>query len=265
MKKTVFFLFLLLTALGAGFWFSRANSSHTTSFPGLNAPGSPETPGRTARGGTTNLGGSVTEKLTIEQIVARLEDECQHGIWQRTKEWEIIFNSLSPAEMGQLMTAVKHLVLSPEQEELRKTLFSRWGECDPAAALAFANEFPESVMREDVIKMVLQGWLCTNADEAIAWIRTLPAGVTRSEAINLAIPYLAAKNPAAALDLVGSLPPSQRTAAYTTIFGLWAASDPAAAATQAEKLKLVGGPSGCIANHRQCLGCQRPASGAQVG
>ena len=90
------------------------------------------------------------EKLSVEQIVARLESECQHGIWRPTREWEIIFNSLSPAQIDRLMSAVRHLVLAPAQEELRRVLFSRWAECDPAAALTFARGLPEAKIKAKV-------------------------------------------------------------------------------------------------------------------
>src|SRR4029079_16422840 len=125
----------------------------------------------------------------------QLEDDCRRGVWHRTKEWEVIFNSASAVEIGSLMASVRHLVLSPPQEELRSALFSRWAECNPEAGVAFARDLPESAMRENVMRTVVQSWLYTNSEAAIAWIRNLPPGALRNEAVNLAIPYLATRNP----------------------------------------------------------------------
>jgi hypothetical protein len=210
MKKLLLSLFVLTATLGAGFWFGRITSSHTrgTSFDARDtsshapyAVAPLQTSERTAQAGGAYPSAGPMQKPSVEQIAARLRSECQRGIWRRTKEWEVIFNSLTPAEVGRLMSAVRDLVLVPAQEELRRALFSRWAEDDPAAALAFARGLPESALRDATILSVVQGWFYTSPEEAAAWIRQLPPGALKNELLNHAVRYLAAKDPNAALAL----------------------------------------------------------------
>src|SRR5262245_43056500 len=196
---------------------------------GTSARRLPETPTAPQPAAPT----AAPRKTTVQEIAAQIEAECRRGVWHRTKEWEVILNSASAAEIGSLMPSVRHLALAPAQEELRTALFSRWAECDPDAAVAFARGLPESAMREAVMRAVLQGWLFANPDAAIAWIRNLPPGALRNEAVNLAVPFLATRNPDAALALVELLPAGYRSSAYASAYGTWAASDPSAASAHA--------------------------------
>src|SRR5262245_9705295 len=136
MKKLA--LLLVLGAMfAAGFWLGKTGGRRVSEV---------RSPAETAPVPVT------APKTALEEIIARLENECRQGIWHRTKEWEVLFNSASAAEIASLMASVRHLVLAASQEELRHALFSRWAECDPEAALAFARGLPESALREGILR-----------------------------------------------------------------------------------------------------------------
>src|SRR5262245_4983047 len=102
MKK--FALLLLLGAmLAAGCWLGRSSARRV---PETRTPPVVVTP-------------PTTRKTSVQEIAAQLEAECRQGVWHRTKQWEVIFNSASASEIGALMAAVRHLVLAPAQEQLR--------------------------------------------------------------------------------------------------------------------------------------------------
>ena len=156
----------------------------------------------------------AARRYEVTEVIARIERECQHGVWRRTKEWEVIFHSLPKADLARLAAAVRRLVVNPAQEDLRSTLLACWAESDPGAAIAFAQGISDPVLREAGLRMILQAWIAADTDAAVAWISKLPPGATRNEAVHLAIPYVASRNPSAALALVELLPPGYRSSAY---------------------------------------------------
>src|SRR5262245_12280772 len=93
--------------LATGFWIGRI-SLRDSSAPDSQLP-SPNNLHTT----------TAFQKSAVAQVAARLETECRQGVWHRTKEWEVIFNSLSAPEVGALMPFVRHLLIAPAQEELR--------------------------------------------------------------------------------------------------------------------------------------------------
>ena len=164
------------------------------------------------------------------------------------------------------MSAVRHLVLAPAQEELRGALFSRWAECDPAAAIAFARRLPPSAMREAAMRAVLQGWLYTNPEAAIAWIRR--ASVRRAEKRGCQSRHSlsgiegsqgrvdAGRIAAAELSFVG-------LCFRIRIVGRARSGRGDRARKEARPASARAGSR--LRGHRRCLGSARPAGGAPMG
>jgi RNA polymerase sigma factor (sigma-70 family) len=73
--------------------------------------------------------------------------------------------------------------------------------------------------REQALAGVAQAWAKSDLEGAITWTRALPDGVDRDEIIRAALLGKAAVDPAAALDLVGLVPPGGRHAYFATTTG----------------------------------------------
>ena len=103
MKTNVLLSLALVAALALGFWAGRHMTQRLESDGGRPGNLPPiQTSSTTATSGAAYLAEGTAEKLTVEQIAERLERECKHGVWRRTKEWNAIFNSLTSAELAQL-------------------------------------------------------------------------------------------------------------------------------------------------------------------
>ena len=132
---------------------------------------------------------------------------------------------------------MRDLILIPAQDDLRRCLFSRWAEGDPAAAITFARALPKA-LRDAAVLFVAQGWLSSRPDEATAWIRQLEPGSLKNELLNEAVRTVAIKDPQGALSLVEMLPAKFRSSSYANVFGAWAAVDPVGAVDASKKLGL---------------------------
>jgi hypothetical protein len=73
--------------------------------------------------------------------------------------------------------------------------------------------------REQALSGVAQAWGASDLNAAIAWAKSLPDATERDEAIRAALVGKAALDPAAALDLVGTVPPGGKEFFFATTTG----------------------------------------------
>lgn len=82
---------------------------------------------------------------------------------------------------------------------------------DPAAAAAYVANFSNEETAPGNVAMVAQQWSYKSAQDAVNWALSLPAGAMQDAALSASLPSLAIKNPAAAEQLLNTLPASSAT------------------------------------------------------
>jgi len=181
MRPTPLFIACLLAVFAAGYALGHRRPAPATA---AGRPAEILRPGAAPAG---SLAASVPQ-LTVDQIIAQLADECRRGIWRRTAQWDVLLARLSPSDFGRILAAVREFVLSPTQDELRRTLLARRAEGDPRAAIDFVHGLPNSSLRDQLMLSALQGWLHADLAGAVAWIKELPPGAVRADALRVAPP-----------------------------------------------------------------------------
>lgn len=126
------------------------------------------------------------------------------------------------------------------------------------SGLASARRAAEALSgpnREQALAGVAQAWAKTDLTAALAWAKTLPAGTDREEAVRSVLLGQATVNPAAALDLVGSVPPGGRQAYFATTTGARVLSEAAKTDFEATVAWVAAHPGRL--NHEDLLGLAR--------
>lgn len=208
-----------------------------------------------------------TRKPSVEEIIPLVEHAAQTGRWAMSKRWEIIIDALGSSDFSPLLAVLARHPPSPARSRLMWTLYSRWAECAPAAALAHA-ELSDGTERWRLVNAVMEGWAFTDPQAAAEWALRLPKGRQRNSALRIIVRQLAtedpvrmvefarqagmeedpdfdvgwiyanwaAADPAGATVRAGSLSENARRQAYGGIAETWAHRDPAAAAQWASSL-----------------------------
>lgn len=125
----------------------------------------------------------------------------------------------------------------PKLNQEFMSLESRWGELDPAAALAWAQTIRDSEWKNIAFSTILQGWANRDPAAALAAVVGVKGGDPgMASYLMTVINIFAQKNPQAALAAVRNLPPGQLSELYPVLFRAWAQQDPLAAAAAAASL-----------------------------
>lgn len=127
----------------------------------------------------------------------------------------------------------------------------RWGTLDPAGALAWLNNQPNSAIKEKQMDGLMTAWVKTDLPAAAEYARAHLDGTIKSEShVALAANHLAANDPQAALAYIQTLPEgTAKQFAQTMAATRWAYLDPAAAAAWVSSLPAEdqGAAAGVIA------------------
>jgi len=153
-----------------------------------------------------------------------------------TRETEFAVEKLTDAE---LRIALEKLSgeTAPTATEMRKLLARRWAETDPSNAAAWAAQFPESPIRDDVLEQVAIGWAASHPEDAIAWLQTLPEGESKNIATLSAAYEMARVDPIVALTLATELPAGpDRDALLEHAVSQWANQDFVAASEWVKRI-----------------------------
>lgn len=160
--------------------------------------------------------------------------------------------------------------LSPELRRLvsSQTIFEKWGETDPAAALAAwkAND-PESIHNNYQLAAT---WARRDPAGALRWATENPAFDNAGYFVSLGIAWLGAEDPQRALAILGSVKnPDQGTGAFNGIASAWAAKDFPSALTWARTLTDGRGKNeafaGLASAADQLPEAERRALAAEIG
>lgn len=147
--------------------------------------------------------------------------------------------------------------------DLRDSALARrieaWAETKPDAAFQFANALPPGTLRERSREQVLIKWAAQDPAEAIAHVKPiipeLTAGIVGHRLLTTMADTIAQKDPKAAVEFAGDLPPEFRNNPVIAAGREWAKIDPIAALEWASGLGVdvtrgmrtgVGGWSGAV-------------------
>jgi len=141
------------------------------------------------------------------------------------EEMEFAVEKLTAAE---LKAALEKLSTDtePKATEMRKLLVRRWSELDPSDAVAWAAQFPESPIRNDVLEQIAIAWINSNPLHCVNWLQGLPDGESKRLATLGAAYEVARVDPLTALSLASELSPgSDRDAVVEHAVSQWASQD----------------------------------------
>jgi hypothetical protein len=161
-KPFLFGLALAATAFTAGFFLRPLLAPSRPAAAPRSAQRPAPLPPAQASLGPTQL--ESREKPPLALVVAKIRELDGQGTWIFTKEWEVMLNTLAPADFPPLFAAVGQLATRSIREALTEALYSRWGECDPAGALSHAQTLPLGRARDSALSKVVQGWAYTHPD-----------------------------------------------------------------------------------------------------
>lgn len=152
--------------------------------------------------GDAAFGRPPTRKISLEQVVQEIRQVDQNGSWLLNKQWEILINSLVASEIPTVLDAVEKMRALGPQTMLRNAFFSRWGETDPAAAMARALAIQNDELRATARRSVLQGWMYANPKEVVKWVGQLPEGTLRTEIGTMVLGYAMTNDPSSVVGIV---------------------------------------------------------------
>ena len=115
-------------------------------------------------------------------------------------------------------------------------LGARWGETDPRAGFAFAENARKNTRRA-LIENITARWAAIDPTAAVAWLNAKPGDHTREAALSSIIAELSRRDPAGALSLLQALPqtpssieahddPFFRDVQFNALANRWIKADP---------------------------------------
>ncbi len=124
--------------------------------------------------------------------------------------------------------------LSMTAGELRtRTLWAvahRWLDQDPAAALSALDSVADDEQRSQWQRRLLVKWVGTDRQAALRWSASLPPSAQRTSLLGEIASLAARDSPVEVLEFAATLEPYVRRAVARRALGVWATSDPRAAA-----------------------------------
>ncbi len=182
-------------------------------------------------------GSAQNEHASKVEFFGRLNDAF--AIHNKTRRKNCLFDAveaLDPKEFRGVLEQLRSARFA-ERQEVIAALFSRWGEIDPKAALAYAAELKGAPAHEAAIA-ILRGWLDHDAAGAESWILQQPDGPVKKGAMASLIQVVAGTNRAHALELAMASPIAFDASelAADSIFFSWTQTNPKEAATAAAQL-----------------------------
>jgi hypothetical protein len=148
-------------------------------------------------------GRSAEEELRAESSLASLLRTPNE--FQRAHDLYEAVSKMTPEEIAAAITTAQRLP-AQDRNVLLPMLAARWAESDPRAAAQFALNFSDRNVGYAVSRAALSVWAATDSQAALAWAQALPPGEQRSNAIYGVINALAKRDPASAMQVLGTLP-----------------------------------------------------------
>jgi len=180
---------------------------------------------------------AAPRRLTPEEILAKITALKKQG-WNWEKEWQTFVDSLNPADIAVVAAGLNQQLPNPEQRlSFLKPLLALWAKSDPSAALAYIDESQPGGLRDVEVEALLAGWTEQDPEAAAAWWRQLPDSRLRTDSAKTVIDALAGKNPAAAYEFAIGASAKLQSALIPDVFASWARTDPAAAVAQATQME----------------------------
>jgi len=125
----------------------------------------------------------LTRKPTVAEIIPLLEHATKLGRWNSTSSGRSSSTQLESPDFPPLLAVLDRQGPSPTRSQLTNALYSRWAECDPAAALAHADASHTEAERQAAQAAVFQGWAYTDPQQLADWAMQLPTGSKRDLAL----------------------------------------------------------------------------------
>ena len=133
----------------------------------------------------------LTAKPPLAETVDLIAATLRSGGFRMSKRWEIIINTLEPADLPRLMAILAQHQASGAHAALQHALFARWAEIAPEAALQHAQSFTSKVDRDRAMVSVFAGWAYTDPVALATWARHLPSGNERDAAMRAVLQHAA--------------------------------------------------------------------------
>jgi hypothetical protein len=125
---------------------------------------------------------------------------------------------------------------SRSDRELVQDLANSWAQSDVQSALAWANQLPDGIVKNDALSIIRFQLAKQNPQAASVEINQLPAGDTRNSLISNLAAQWGLANPQDAINWANTLPENEKKLAMSNLIGAWAQNDPLAAGTFAAQM-----------------------------
>ena len=124
----------------------------------------------------------------------------------RTDAIIAIFGAWAANDPAAALAAAGNFTDTMDRYYAERAVVSTWGPKDPAAALAWIQTLPEDVFKETAFKDVATRWSQNDLPGALAWLAQAPEGAARDEMLRAASTTWAQTDPKAALNYMFGLP-----------------------------------------------------------
>lgn len=122
------------------------------------------------------------------------------------------------------------------RSQLLTSVASEWAQTDAAGAVAWASALPSGVERNQVLQSVVMQWAVQDFEAADRYVREMPAGQAKNQFLAQIAMQMDNKDPAVVMKWMKELPAAQRTQAAQHVIHSLSRSDPAAALELLESL-----------------------------
>src|SRR5262249_3196179 len=113
------------------------------------------TPAALARSLPAPSAGAPRGRINLAEVTAEVAAAGARGFWRLDKVWENIINALTPDDIRALLAEIERAAHPAALAQLRDILFNRWGECDPAGALAAIDAIADREKRAEATRQML--------------------------------------------------------------------------------------------------------------
>ncbi len=250
MRNGVLLGLLAVSTAGGGYWLGRwqaslavtravpqaapAKSQGKSTLPPLHHP-----PAKKSAAQLSPLpGGHSIEEIKAGFLHLKKEGLIRNGLTDDS-EWLRMIADVDVADIPELLAFVDNNLPKTMRSGSLDQLLQRWAESDVSAAMAYAQALPNRQEREQCVSSVAGVWAKTDAAGVVAWLKPFPSGPFRDQLFNSILTAISAADPQGAFELYQSLNCGglkRGSGDLPTIFGNWAAKDPAAAVAKAAEV-----------------------------
>jgi hypothetical protein len=206
---------------------------------------------------TQEEGGSPTSAETFLKRISKIssgEDDLRESI----ARGEAVL-ALDPSQITEALSGVEKMKGGLERQNLRMQLLSRWAKSDPRAALAYAQSHGDDMEKQVAVMNLVVAWGVKDLPAAKAWVLSLPPGRERNETLQGLIGGIAQKDPAAAVEMAGTMTDDPSQIGQYIALNAWASKDADAAISYVSKLPEGSGKKQAFQTLLTTLSLQDPA------